>query len=295
MKIFSGSANRPLARNIAKKTANELVEVETSRFANGEVRVFVKNKFKESEAVVVQSLSRPPDEHLVEFCFICDAVRRMGASKITGVIPWLGYSKQDKVFREGEPLSVKIIAKMIQVVPLEKIITLDLHNPAILGFFDVSVANLTAKPLFLDYFKKTTDSGLMVVAPDAGSVKSSTDFAKKIGAQVAYIDKERDLKTGKVKVVGISRKVAGYNVLMVDDMIATGSTLIETSKFLNNKGVKSIRVAATHHLYLPGVAEKLEASAIDEIVVTDSIEIPEDFNSNKTKILSCADVIVSEL
>jgi ribose-phosphate pyrophosphokinase len=143
MIVFSGSSNKSLATKIAKGIGCNFGAAEITRFANGEVRVFVSEEKVGKSAIVVQSLSIPPDEHLVEFVFLCDALKRMGVKHITGVIPWLGYSKQDKVFRDGESLSVKVIAKMLQVAPLERIITFDLHNPAILGFFDVPVSNLS--------------------------------------------------------------------------------------------------------------------------------------------------------
>lgn len=294
MMVLSGSSNKPLAWKLARKLKVRLGKVEYSRFANGEARVRVVDKLVSSRVVIVQSLSKPPDEYLVEFCLICDALQRMGVTSITGVIPWLGYSKQDKVFREGEPLSVKIIAKILQVVLLEKIITFDLHNPAILGFFDVPVVNLSAKPLFTEHFNKLNRDDLLVAAPDAGAVKSASEFADRLGVKVVYLDKERNLNTGKVVVRGISRKVKGKDILILDDMIATGSTLMETAKYLKGKGAGKVRVAVTHHLYLGDTARKLEKSLIDEIVVTDTIKKPENLTLRKTRILSCAGLIADE-
>jgi ribose-phosphate pyrophosphokinase len=224
---------------------------------------------------------------------LCDALRRKGVKEITAVIPWLGYSKQDKVFRSGEPLSVKVIAKMIQSVSLERIITFDLHNLAILGFFEIPVTNLSASSMFLDYFEKSKNGHTLVVAPDAGAVKSSTAFAQKLGVGVAYVDKKRDLKTGKVTIHDINRSIKGHDVLVVDDMIATGGTLIETAKFVKKKGASSVRVAATHHLYVNGTQEKLEKSPIDELVVSDTIKKAGKYD--KLKVLSVADLLVEEL
>lgn len=297
MIVFSGSSNKPLARKVAKKLGVKLEKVVLTRFANREARVFVSEKLRNGTAVVLQSLSNPPDEHLVEFCLLCDAVKRLGATKIIAVVPWLGYSKQDKVFRAGEPLSVKVIAKMIQTAAIDRLVTFDLHNASILGFFEVPVVNLSARSLFLEHFKaKLKDrSDLYVVAPDAGAVKNSTSFAGDLGVGVAYIDKERDLVDGKVKILGISKDIKGKDVVMIDDMVVTGSTLIETSKYLKKKGARKIWVAVTHHLFLPGVSEKLEKSAIDELVITDSIDKPKSLRMKRTKIISCANLIAEEL
>ncbi len=299
MIVFSGSSNKPLAEKLAKKLKVTLGMVELSRFENGEIRVFIKEKVSDDVAVVVQSLSTPPDEHLVEFVLICDALKRMGVGKIIGVVPWLGYSKQDKVFRPGEPLSVKVIAQMLQVVPLTRLITFDLHNPAILGFFEIPVSNLSARQLFSQHIKPIKGSeplgGMVVVAPDAGAVKASTQFALELGVQVAYIDKVRDLTTGRVTIQGINGDISGKQVLMIDDMIVTGSTLIETSKYLKKVGVKKIVVAATHHLYLPGVDEKLSTSSLDRLIITDTIQKPRKALQTRTTILSIADLLAKEL
>jgi len=292
MLIFSGSSNKNIAKKLAKELKIRLGKIELSRFANDEARVWIKEKKVGRKAVVVQSLSQPTDHHLIEFCLICDALKRKGVKEIIGVIPWLGYSKQDKVFREGESLSVKVIAKMLQVAGLEKIVTFDLHNLAILGFFDIPLINLSANQLFIEHFKSKVDENTIVVAPDAGAVKSSSSFAQKLGVDVTYIDKKRDLNSGKVMIKGVSGKVKGKNVLIVDDMLATGETLIETAKFLKKEKVQSIKVAVTHHLYVDGVQEKIDKSKIDELMVTDTVKQKD--KSNKLKIISVVGMLAKE-
>lgn len=290
MQVFTGSSNGELAERIAELLGIKLGGREISQFANGETRVWVKEPKIEKRVVVVQSLSPPTNEHLVELCLIVDALRRAGATEITAIIPWMGYSKQDKVFRVGEPLSAKVVAQILQSAKIDKIITLDLHNRATLGFFDIPVVELSAKPLLLKYFANFAG---VVVAPDAGAVKASTEFAEMLGARVVYVDKRRDLASGKVSVVGMSGSVDGKDVLMVDDNVFTGSTLLETAKELKRAGAKTIRVGLTHHLYLPGVQESLEKSEIDEIVVTDTVTKKE--GGKKLKVLSVAGLIVDEL
>lgn len=310
MQIFSGSSNPELAKKIAKLMGIQVGNVELSQFANGETRVWVKEKKIEKQVVVVQSLSTPTNEHLMEFCLICDALHRGGATEITAVIPWMGYSKQDKVFRAGEPLSAKVVAQILQVARPARIITVDLHNRATLGFFDVPVTELAAKPLLVEHFGKEigTRSGVegtsewVVVAPDAGAVKGSTEFAQELGLAVVYVDKIRDLASGAVTVVGMSRSVKDAEVLIVDDNVFTGSTLLETAKELKKAGAKSVRVGLTHHLYVPGVQEKIEKSQINEMVVTDTVatnvhqaQMTNVHKAGKLKVLSVAQLIVDEL
>jgi len=294
MMIFSGSSNLPLATSIAKKLNTKLGGIELSRFANNEARVRVTESKVPKEVVVIQSLSKPTDHHLIEFGLICDALKRVGATDITAVIPWLGYSKQDRVFREGEPLSVKVIASMIQSVNISKIITFDLHNPAILGFFDVPVINLSAMPLLVNHFRSTPGlDNTLVIAPDAGAVKASSAFAKNLGVSVAYIDKDRDLATGQITVRGLSQVVRDKDIIIVDDMIVTGNTLLKTVDYLKEHGAKSIKVGVTHHLYVPGTQGKIDSSQIDSIIATDSIATVE--QSEKLTILSLDNLIASEL
>jgi ribose-phosphate pyrophosphokinase len=299
MQVFSGSSNPELAEKIAGLLKVPIGRMEISQFANGETRIWVKEPKVEKKVVVVQSLSTPTNDHLVEFNLICDALQRAGASEIIAVIPWMGYSKQDKVFRLGEPLSAKVVAQILQVAKPAKIITIDLHNKATLGFFDCPITELSAKPLLVEYFKKLVNNHTIVVAPDSGAVKASTEFANELKIPVVYMDKKRDLETGEVMVIGMSRSVAGAEVIVYDDNVFTGSTLLETAKELKQAGAKTIRVGLTHHLYVPGVQEKIEESEIDEIVVSDTVlDVRSqrlEVSGGKLKILSVARMVVDEI
>lgn len=291
--VYGGSASCDLAGKVAKILEEPLGMSETSKFANDELRVFIRETKVNRRAVIIQSLSAPVDSHIVEFCLMADALHRMWVSEIIAVIPWLGYSKQDKVFRSGEPLSVKVVAKILQTVPIKRLITFDLHNQAILGFFDIPVTNLTAIPLFADYFREKLTDKTVIVAPDAGSIKASTSFAGELDVPVVYMDKKRNLVSGKVYVTGISRPINGSDVIIVDDMIVTGATLVEVAGFLKKEKIRSLSVAATHHLYVPGAQEALEACGFDRIVVTDSIKPAG--KSGKLMVLSVAGMIAAEL
>lgn len=293
MQIFSGSSNLLLAKNIAELMNAKLGEIDISRFADGETRVLVKEAKIESKVIVVQSLSMPTNENLIEFCLICDALYRGGAAEITAVVPWMGYSKQDKVFLAGEPLSAKVVAQIIQTTKVKKLITFDLHNRAIMGFFDLPIVELSAKSIFLDYFRSKITDEMIVVAPDAGSVKASANFARELKLPIVYMDKRRDYLTGQVDMMGMSGEVKGKHVIIVDDVIVTGSTIIAAAKYLRSQGAIQVSVAATHQLFVPGAQEQLDRSEISEIIVTDTVSRPK--NPEKTKVLSIAALIVESL
>ncbi|MFC1646871.1 ribose-phosphate diphosphokinase [Patescibacteria group bacterium] len=297
MYIFAGSASRSLGEKTASKLGAKLGSVNTSYFENGELRVVINEPKVNKQSVIIQSFSDPVDTSIMEFCFMADAIKRLGCHDITAIVPWLGYSKQDKVFQNGEALSAKVIAKMLQVTPVKQIITFDLHNPAILGFFDIPVTNISARELLSEYYKKKLTKNTVVVAPDAGAIKSSTAFAGELDVPVVYMDKKRDLSTGKVKVLGISRPVSGKEVIIVDDMIVTGGTLVQTAKYLKKSKVRSLSVAATHHLYVKGAQKSIEKAGFDEVVVTDTIEkkTKPSASNRRLKVLSVSDLIVEAI
>ena len=294
MLVFSGSSNQTLAKRLAQELKTRVGKIELTRFSNDEARVWINELSPGREAVLVQSLSAPTDQNLVEFCLIADALNRLGVKKITAVIPWLGYSKQDKIFRSGEPLSVKVIAKMLQVVPLDKVITFDLHNLAIPGFFEVPVVNLSGRKVFRELMMKRITAKTVIAAVDAGSVKSSERFSEDLGdVPLVYMNKIRDLVTGKVVYKSMSEPVKGKTVLIKDDLISTGSTLVEAAKFLKQNGAETIDVCATHHLYVPGAQEKLDAMPLNQIMVTDTVE-PRS-KSKKLKVVSVAKMLADEI
>lgn len=314
MQLFGGLSNQDLVEKI-EKLGVLLGKADIAKFANDEKRVCVNvgksaiQKVSKS-AAILQSFSVPVDENIIEFCLLADALTRAGYTELVGVVPWLGYSKQDKVFLSGEALSAKVIAQIIQTTKVKKLITFDLHNRAITGFFDIPVIELSAKPLFKEYFEKKINenpANYVVVAPDEGAVKASAYFARELGVNICYMDKRRDLITGEVSVVGMTGDVVGKHAIIVDDMIVTGSTMMKSAKYLKKMGAVGVSVAATHHLYLSGVQDKLETSEIDEAVVTDTVSVNSQSPNSlpaqagqilkfkKLKVLSVAGLIVDEL
>lgn len=290
MKLFSGSSNQSLAKLIADQAHIELGETSLSSFPNSELQVKVGDT--DEQAIVVQSFSSLVHTHIFEYLLLCDALKRHGAHQIVSIIPWYGYAKQDKVFTPGEPLSAKVIAQVVQLSKTSKVITMDLHNPSIAGYFDTPVVNLSAFPLFAQYIKSHPEvyplEQSMVIAPDAGAIKSSTKVAHELELPIAYMNKVRDLTTGVVNIVDIDKPIEGMHCLIFDDMIATGSTMIEASQFLMEKGAAHVAIFATHHLYVPGVQDKLDTSSIASILVTDTIAQPKTVSSPKLHTISAA-------
>ncbi len=275
MKVYSGTSNPKIAKKIAKHLNVPLADMDISRFPNQEVKVWIKEDKIHKQAIVVQSFVKHPNKSIIEFCLIVDALRRSGAREITAVIPWMGYCIQDKIFRQGEPLSAKVIADIIQSTKVDKVITFDLHNETIQGFFNMRIAHLSAVPLFLNIFKEKRNIDI-VVAPDVGALKETTKIAHELNIPIAILNKKRDLHTGKVEIIGVDGEVQGKKALIMDDFISTGGTLIQTANYLKNRGVEHISVAVTHHLFIPNVMQKLAESPIDDLYISDTIHMPDE-------------------
>lgn len=291
MKVFSGSSNQKLAKKIARNLNCKLGKIELSKFANGECRIWVKDPIINDKAVVIQSFSFPPDEHLIQFLLIIDALHRQGVKKIIAVIPWMGYCVQDRVFREGEPLSAKVLANLLQTTKVSRIITLDLHNQVIEGFFDIPFTELFATETIINYLKSIKLKIDAIISPDIGALKKANIFSESFQLPLIVVNKKRDLKTGQVSILNVSDNVYGKKVLIVDDFISTGGTLIQTTQYLKKKGVATIYACLTHHFYIPGVQEKIEKSPLNCLFVTDTIQAPNKVNYKKLKVISVANLI----
>lgn len=289
--IISGSSNSEYAQKLSKKSKIPLAKVTSGRFSNGEARVRIEEEIYGKTFYVVQSLSMPVDEHIMELCLMVDALRRGGAEKIVAIVPWFGYGVQDKVFMPGEALSSKVVIDFLQTVGIHSLITLDLHSDNIIGFFEVPVVHVTAVPLFANYIKHKYGKKVLVVSPDFGGAKRARRFAKTMGQEgkIGIVDKERSLTTGGLTLRGINLNVKGKIIVIPDDFVSTGSTLIEVTKLLASAGPKKIIACISHALLVKDAAEKIAKSSIDEFVVTDSVNI----DSYKRKSLSKKMTVIS--
>ncbi len=273
MKIISGSSNRTLAESIAKHLNSELVDVEIGKFSNGEKRVWIKGPVRGQNVTLVQSLSEPTDEHLIESLLLVDALERMGARHINFVMPWMGYSLQDKVFREGEPIAAKVVANLLSNLYIKRVFLLDLHNSSIPGFFSIPTQYLLAHELFTEYAKKTFDlKNFVVASPDFGGLKRARTFAEGLDLELINIAKHRDLKTGETHAFGLHGEVEGKSVLIYDDLINTGSTIGTATSILKENGAKEVHFFATHGTFANNGYERVAQSGADSVVVTNSIQ-----------------------
>lgn len=294
MKLISGSSNLPLARQIGQQLGLELSDVEISTFPNGEKRVWIKDSVQGHNIVLVQSFSEPTDEHIIEFLLLSDALERLGARHVNLVLPWMGYSLQDKVFREGEPIAAKVVANLVSNAYIKRVFVLDLHNSSTPGFFSIPTQHLSAMDLFVEYARQTYDLEKFVVAsPDFGGLKRARVFAGKVGLNLINIDKHRNLETGEVTAMGVHGDVNGKSVLVFDDIINGGSTVTSSASILKENGAKEVHFFSTHGPLVNSAFDDVENSQVDSVVISNSIDHPN--LGSKFKIVDVASLFATEL
>ncbi len=294
MKIFSGTSNKPLAEKIAEKLGTKLSPLEIYVFPDGEKRVRVLERVVNEECVVIQPTSPEPDKSYMELFFIVDALRRSGAKKIKAVIPYLGYQRQDHVFRDGEAVSLEVIATLLKWGGVDEVISFDLHSIKIPEIFKIKLTHLSALSIFAKEIEKLGNNTVLV-SPDMGGIRRIKLLSSMLnGMSYAVIEKNRDLATGKVTMSGISGEVK-ENAIIVDDMISTGGTIAGAAKLLKDKGAKNIYVFATHAVFSEDSPKILGDSLLKKVFVTDTINIPQNKQFPKLEILSVSDLIVDML
>lgn len=294
MKVISGASNQPLAQNIADHLQLPLASLELSTFANAEKRVHITEDLHGENVILVQSFSYPTDEHIMEFLLIADALERMGVRHINLVMPWMGYSLQDKAFRKGEPIAAKVVANLVSQAYIKRVFLLDLHNTSTPGFFSIPSHHLSAQSLFEDYVKSNFDLNQAVIAsPDFGGIKRARVFADALGLDLVNIDKHRDLKTGEVTIQELHGTVEGRDVFLLDDVILSGNTAIEAAEVIKSRGAKSVHFLATHKVGVPGATQKLQDSDLDSIVITNSIQNHQLLE--KFKVINCTPIFTQAL
>lgn len=289
MKIASGSSNPQLAQAIADELNVPLLKIDRTKFANGELRIHIKEDVRGENVALIQSFSSPTEENIMEFLLMVDALERMGARHVSLVMPWMGYSLQDKVFRAGEPIAAKVVANLVSNTYTKRVYLLDLHNTSTPGFFAIPSHHLTAQNLFAEYVQdKIGIKNTVVVSPDFGGLKRARVFADQLGLDLVNIDKTRDLKTGDVKAIDVHGDVSGKNAIILDDIILSGATAIESASILKANGAKAIHFLSTHGIFTGDAIEKIQASELDSIVITNSVahkSLPD-----KYTVLNCAEI-----
>lgn len=273
LKVMCGSSNRPLAQGICEELGIELAGAIVKTFSDGEIWVQIDDNVRGADVFVVQSACTPADKHLMELLLIADALKRASARRITAVVPYYGYARQDRKDRSRVPISAKVVASMLErVARVDRLLTLDLHAAQIQGFFDIPVDHLFAAPVLIDYFRQYDRSRFAVVSPDAGGVERARAFAKRLEVPLAIIDKRRD-QPNVAEVMHIIGDVDGLDCLIVDDLIDTAGTLVKASDALLSKGARSVSACATHAVLSGPAVERIAGSHLKEVVLTDSIPL----------------------
>ena len=277
--IFSGNSNPQLAEEIAKRLKLHVGKALVGEFKNAETRVEIGENVRGSEVFVIQSIAKTPggksvNDALMELLLMIDALRRASAARITSVIPYYGYAKQDKKTKGREPISAKVVANLLKVTGSKRIVTMDLHAAQIQGFFDIPVDNLMAMPVLCNYLKKEglCDDKIVVVSPDAGGVHRAEIFAKRLGSSLAIVFKRRP-EPDVSEVTDIVGDVAGRIAVIVDDMISTGGTLAKAAEAIKARGATQVYTVASHGIFAGDAVEVLERSGIEKVIVTNTIPL----------------------
>ncbi len=274
MKVFTGNSNPALARAICEAIDIPLGRSTVRPFPNGETFVKIDENVRGEDVYVIQSTSPPANQHLMEMFIMMDALRRASASRITAVLPFYGYARQDRKDQPRVPITAKLVANLIVAAGAHRVLTMDLHAQQIQGFFDIPVDHLYAAPVIFDYLKKAAIPNLVVVSPDLGGLKMAAAYAQQLGAELAIVAKRRTSPT-ETEAISVIGDIEGRNVLLVDDLTETAGTLVNAAALLKNRGARQIRACVSHALVNDLGAERLRKSVIDELITTDTVVRPE--------------------
>jgi len=291
IKIISGNSNIPFAENVCRNIGLRLCQTDVTTFSDGEISVSLHETVRGSDVFIVQSTCTPINDHLMEMLIMIDACKRASASRITVVMPYFGYARQDRKAKSRDPISAKLVANLITSAGADRVLTMDLHAAQIQGFFDIPVDNLLGSPLFADYYSKKFGNNVddvMVVSPDIGSVARARAFAMKLGLGLAIIDKRRE-KANSSEVMNIIGSVEGKRIILYDDMVDTAGSLSGAAEALVTiGGAKELYACASHGVLSGKAVELIEQSAVKELVFTDTVPYRGEKNCDKIKYLSAA-------
>jgi ribose-phosphate pyrophosphokinase len=291
MKIFTGNANPALAGKICASLGKTVGAAEVEPFSDGEIRLQILENVRGADVFAVQPTCTPVDRHLMELLLMIDALKRASAERITAVLPYYGYARQDRKDKPRMPISARLIANLIQRAGADRVLTLDLHAAQIQGFFDVPVDHLFAAPVMLEYFESMGRRDMTVVSPDAGGVERARAFAKHLNAPLAIIDKRRT-EVNVAEVMHIIGDVEGQHCLIVDDLIDTAGTLVKAAEALLKQGAATVTACATHAVLSGPAVERIQESCLQEVVVTDSIPLRDEaMRCSRIKRLSVAPLL----
>lgn len=291
IEVLSGNSNRPLAEAVAKELNLPLSAAEVGKFSDGEISITLPQTVRGKDVFIIQSTSYPVNDNLMELLIMIDACKRASAGRITAVMPYFGYARQDRKARPRDPITAKLVADILTSAGANRVMTMDLHAAQIQGFFEIPVDHLYGAPLLAKYYKNKMDENWVVVSPDMGSVGRARNFASRVDASIAIVDKRRP-KANTVEIMNIIGDVKGKTCLMVDDMIDTAGTICQGAEALMKNGAKEVYACCTHGVFSGPAMDRITASPIKELLVLDTIDMPESVKNNpKIKVMSVAKLI----
>lgn len=296
LKIFSLNSNEPLAAAIAKEVGVELGKCSVKHFSDGEIQINIEESIRGNDVFIVQSTSAPVNENLMELLIMIDALKRASARTVNVVMPYYGYARQDRKARSREPITAKLVANLLETAGATRVLVLDLHAPQIQGFFDILIDHLMGVPLLADYFKKKgfNPEDVVVVSPDHGGVTRARKMAERLKTPIAIIDKRRP-KPNVAEVMNIVGNVEGKICILIDDIIDTAGTITIGAEALVKSGAKEVYACCTHPVLSGPAIDRIENSVIKELVVTNSIQLPEEKKIPKIKELSVASLLADAI
>ena len=293
-KLISGTANRKLAEEVARVLKVPLTPVEIKRFQDGEIYCRVLESVRGCDVFIIQPTSADANHNLMELLIMADALKRSSPERITAVIPYYGYCRQDKKTKPREPITAKLVANMIETAGIQRVIVFELHVAQVQGFFDIPSDNLDVLPLFADYIAKKKIKDIVVVSPDAGGAARARTFAKILNAPIAIVDKRRP-KPNVAEVENVIGDVKGKSAIMIDDIIDTAGSVAESAKILHKFGAKEVYALATHGVFSGSATERISNSALKEVVVTNTIDIPKEKITSKIKMISIVPLLAEDI
>ncbi|MCC5911230.1 MAG: ribose-phosphate diphosphokinase [Clostridiaceae bacterium] len=287
VKVFCGNANSPLAKNIAEALGTKLGDCEVGTFSDGEIAVNIKETVRGTDVFVVQPTHPPVNDNIMELLIMIDALKRASAGRITAVLPYYGYARQDRKAKARDPITAKLMADILTVAGADRVLTMDLHAAQIQGYFNIPVDHLLGVPILAKYFIEKDVQDLVVVSPDLGSVTRARNFATHLDAPIAIIDKRRP-KANVSEVMNIIGDIKDKNVILIDDMIDTAGTIVQAASALKEFGAKDVYACCTHPLLSGPAIERIENSVIKELIVTDTIALPKEKQIDKIQVMTVA-------
>lgn len=290
LRIFSGNSNPELAEEIARYLGVSVGSAKVTHFSDGEIQVTINESVRGADVYIVQPTCTPINENIMELLILIDAVRRASARRITAVMPYYGYARQDRKTRARDPITAKLIANLVTAAGARRVLCMDLHAGQIQGFFDIPVDHLPGVPILAEYILQSKLKDVVVVSPDLGGVTRARDLAERIGATIAIIDKRRP-EPNVAEVAGLIGGIYGKTVVIVDDIIDTAGTITKGAVALKNWGAKEIYVCCTHSVLSGPAIQRLEEAPIKEVILTNTIPVPKDKMIDKIKVLSVAPLL----